>query len=270
MKDLVIGMLGSGISLFEVDFVGRDIQHFRSFVDGHCNVVAGAPVPESWMRDVAGYDGPYVIGTKPIGRSSHAMISRGNDPVFSDFISWVIKALFVAEARNITKETAQDHFPTTTMFGNDYKDMFINAISTVGNYGDIYGRGMQRCSGGGGEGGSPADQGEDDQNEYVAFCFSRLPANKPNTGESRMLTSYPFGKTEINDDDILLAAEPSINGTLKAINNRGFLRCGIVQSPTTVGFANYNETSERWTGMDADFCRGLAAALFAGHDDPPV
>ena len=46
VKDLVIGMLGSGISLFEVDFVGRDIQHFRSFVDGHCNVVAGAPVTE--------------------------------------------------------------------------------------------------------------------------------------------------------------------------------------------------------------------------------
>jgi general L-amino acid transport system substrate-binding protein len=47
--------------------------------------------------------------------------------------------------------------------------------------------------------------------------------------------------------------------TLKAVKERGALSCGVSQG--VLGFSAQDETKE-WTGIDADFCRALAAAIF--------
>src|SRR5271155_1261610 len=47
--------------------------------------------------------------------------------------------------------------------------------------------------------------------------------------------------------------------TLKAIKERGVVACGVSQGVT--GFSMQSERGE-WTGLDVDFCRALAAAIF--------
>ena len=50
--------------------------------------------------------------------------------------------------------------------------------------------------------------------------------------------------------------------TLKAVKERGAVACGVSQG--VIGFSAQTEDKE-WSGIDADFCRALAAAIF---DDP--
>lgn len=50
--------------------------------------------------------------------------------------------------------------------------------------------------------------------------------------------------------------------TLKAVTERGAVACGVSQG--VIGFSAQSE-DKSWTGIDADFCRALAAAIF---DDP--
>src|SRR5882762_2521328 len=47
--------------------------------------------------------------------------------------------------------------------------------------------------------------------------------------------------------------------TLKAIKDRGLLSCGV--GPGTPGFS-FPDDKGNWTGLDVDFCRAVAAALF--------
>jgi general L-amino acid transport system substrate-binding protein len=47
--------------------------------------------------------------------------------------------------------------------------------------------------------------------------------------------------------------------TLKSVKERGAVVCGVSQG--VVGFSAQSENGE-WTGIDADFCRALAAAIF--------
>lgn len=47
--------------------------------------------------------------------------------------------------------------------------------------------------------------------------------------------------------------------TLKAVKDRGHLICGVSEGLS--GFSSANDKSE-WNGLDADFCRALAAAIF--------
>ena len=51
--------------------------------------------------------------------------------------------------------------------------------------------------------------------------------------------------------------------TLAAVKRRGYLRCGVHQG--LVGFA-YTDNRGDWRGFDVDFCRAMAAAIFADAD----
>ena len=57
-----------------------------------------------------------------------------------------------------------------------------------------------------------------------------------------------------------IAASPALSAssTLKAIKDRGALKCGITQA--LAGFA-FADKQGKWQGFDVDFCRALAAAL---------
>jgi general L-amino acid transport system substrate-binding protein len=60
----------------------------------------------------------------------------------------------------------------------------------------------------------------------------------------------------------LVPANPSAAQTLKAVKERGTLNCGVSQG--LMGFSSADEKGA-WTGLDVDFCRAVAAAIF---DDP--
>ncbi|MEJ0076900.1 MAG: amino acid ABC transporter substrate-binding protein [Alphaproteobacteria bacterium] len=57
----------------------------------------------------------------------------------------------------------------------------------------------------------------------------------------------------------LLASAAASSQTLKAVKERGAVSCGVSQG--VIGFSAQSE-EKAWTGIDADFCRALAAAIF--------
>ena len=57
---------------------------------------------------------------------------------------------------------------------------------------------------------------------------------------------------------LVLAAEAAAQ-TLQAVKQRGTLICGVSQG--VLGFSSRSERDE-WSGLDVDFCRALAAAIF--------
>jgi general L-amino acid transport system substrate-binding protein len=57
----------------------------------------------------------------------------------------------------------------------------------------------------------------------------------------------------------MFAASMANAGTLDDIKAKGFVQCGVSQG--LIGFSN-PDAQNNWTGMDVDFCRALAAAIF--------
>src|SRR5437763_14446838 len=57
----------------------------------------------------------------------------------------------------------------------------------------------------------------------------------------------------------LLVLGDARSQTLKAVKERGAVACGVSQG--VIGFSAQSEDKE-WSGIDADFCRALAAAIF--------
>ena len=214
----------------------------ESFVNGRCNVIAHGDILDSEgpVRN-AGYTGEYITSTMLHSRLPAAMMTRSDDIEFSDFVNWVLLSLIHAEELNITKDTA-DTLPITgsSTFGEEYESMFIDAIKAVGNDGEMY----------------QAHWGEVNPRKRI---------NEINNGDTGLLFSFPFGHTKIPldmSDNQVPRTVP--NSTLETIATRGRLRCGIVvdhgQSP---GFADYDTDTDKWHGLDVEFCRGLGAALFA-------
>jgi len=55
-------------------------------------------------------------------------------------------------------------------------------------------------------------------------------------------------------------AKESTGDTLKVVQDRGYLVCGVSQG--LPGFSNTNDQGE-WQGLDVDFCRAVAAGIFS-------
>nr|WP_163271455.1 amino acid ABC transporter substrate-binding protein [Chelativorans alearense] len=60
---------------------------------------------------------------------------------------------------------------------------------------------------------------------------------------------------------IALAAVPASGATLDDVKNRDALRCGV--NTGLPGFASQNDQGE-WQGLDVDYCKAVAAAVFEG------
>ncbi len=58
---------------------------------------------------------------------------------------------------------------------------------------------------------------------------------------------------------LAFAAQPAFAQTLKTVKDRGTLICGV--SEGLPGFSNPDDSC-KWTGIDVDVCRGIAAAIF--------
>jgi general L-amino acid transport system substrate-binding protein len=57
----------------------------------------------------------------------------------------------------------------------------------------------------------------------------------------------------------LAAVTAASAGTLDDVKAKGFIQCGVSQG--LIGFSNPDDQNN-WTGMDVDFCRAVASALF--------
>jgi general L-amino acid transport system substrate-binding protein len=57
----------------------------------------------------------------------------------------------------------------------------------------------------------------------------------------------------------VVAVSAAQAGTLDDVKAKGFIQCGVSQG--LIGFSNPDEQNN-WTGLDVDFCRALASAIF--------
>ncbi len=48
--------------------------------------------------------------------------------------------------------------------------------------------------------------------------------------------------------------------TLDDVKEQGFVQCGVSQG--LPGFSNPDDPAGNWTGIDVDYCKGVAAAVF--------
>ena len=208
------------------------------FLSGLCNVVPGSPPPTTAIFNAfGGYEGKIAVGTRRFSKDPLSLLSRGDDATFADLCTWVIRALFAAEAMNITQEQASD-FPSTLVFGEENQDMFKHVIATLGNFAEFYERTIGPW-----------------------FPRSDYSMNFINDGTTGLLYAFPLGNLDedvVNKNELELIA-PITNGTLESIASNDLLRCGIVAS-NRPGFAVLNESSQTWQGFDVDFCAAIAAA----------
>ena len=167
------------------------------------------------------------------------MVTRSGDPEFSDLVNWVFQSLLYAEARNVTMETADTFIETGEVFGEQYTDMFRNALGAVGNYAEIYDRHLQSIS-------------------------PRLKINMLNNGETGLLYSYPLGSITT------IGPGPIEDGVIESIIQRGFLRCGIpLRTDQSSGATeDMPETSsEDSAKLGIEFCKAISASVLQRAPD---
>lgn len=201
---------------------------FSNFLMGLCNAIATeSPVTVQALLRAFGYTEELALSQKQHSHYELALNSLDSDPEWADFLNAVTMALLSAEGSGITKETA-DQIGQTALFGVTYQDMFINAIKSGGNFGDIF-----------------------------DFPVPRTGRNMLNNGSSGILASPSLGH-EVHSNR-------RQDGRLSSILERGTLMCGIRGGRP--GFAVYNVTTSEWEGLDVSFCKLLAAGLFSGSEE---
>jgi hypothetical protein len=90
---------------------------------------------------------PYVILLNLVAPSlvlddgdNRCLVTRQDDPQFSSFVYWVVASTVYAEERGITQATADRMPKTVNLFGDDFREMLIVAIKSVGSYYEILDR----------------------------------------------------------------------------------------------------------------------------------
>lgn len=199
------------------------------FRDGGCNVLAGEQIDLLTGNEADILSGDFVLGSTVHSKEPIALVTRDDDLLFSDFCNWMLHALITAEeVRTSGASTSLSDLPTPTFFGDAFTYMFHDAVTLVGDYGQIYERHLEK---------------------YVP----RSEANRINHGISPAMFAVPFGNLQ---PDVV----PNVSGgKLEEVRDRGHLRCGI--SPGAF-FAEFDGST--WTGLDVSFCQALSAAIFDG------
>ena len=211
---------------------------YGGLIEGECNLLAAEGAFASydyvasqvWNGSSVDMDN-FEISQGYFSREPIAAITRTDDPEFSDFVNAILMAMEVAEQQNITQDTAH-LLPQTTLFGEEYKNMFRDAVAYGGNYMEFY-------------------------NKSTGQYQGRSKLDFLNNGSSGLLYPHPFGQIQNDRGDMPLGH------TLFEILMRGQLHCGIPADQP--GFATKEESG--LSGMDVDFCRALSAALFGGDTD---
>jgi ABC-type amino acid transport substrate-binding protein len=210
----------------------KDTENFyKNFLEldaYSCNVLAGDLFETANATLLAaGLEGGYEVYPKVFSKEPLAIVTRQDDSPWSDFVNWIVLALLRAETSS--------SFQPPIVFGEQYSNMFIDAIKEVGNYGDLYAK-------------------------HLEDIVPRTAVNElvNESDPSGLLYAMPFGNLTT------IGSDPAINSTLYKIRERGYLKCGISKRAI---FALQNATTDIWSGFDVDFCRALSAAIFDGSPD---
>lgn len=200
---------------------------YNGFMTDACDVMAGNQfdLMESVIRS-KGYEGEYYVGSNIQSRDPLSLVTRDDDPVWSDFVNWIVEALITASERDFTLLSSLHSFEKTPLFGREFSDMFVRALGSTGSYQELYDR-------------------------HFTSLLPRSTLNDINAGGLPLLYSMPFGNTAV------MGRAPQPGSMLATIVDRGYLRCGI----SLRAIFAINVTNE-WYGFDVDYCRALAAAIF--------
>lgn len=204
---------------------------YDALSNGICNVLAGGvfEIAEQVARS-NGFMGNYSVGNVTLSREPLALATREDDPSWSDFVNAVLTSLMHAEEKRIGLSNAIAMGANPELFGSSFSSMFVHAVMTVGNYGEMYRR-------------------------HLEPLVPRQRINEINNGSEPLIYSYPFGNMLAN------GREPLPESTLAQVRERGWLQCGVGQ---LAGFAEFNTTTQEWSGLDVDVCRAISAAIFNG------
>lgn len=100
--------------------MGRGVDLIDPLVAGDCNVTGTKNTSFNEKEVIeAGFTGDWAGGRSVYTRDTSSIITYGGDTRFADFVNWVMYALMLSEARNITKEDAASLFPSALPFGNN-------------------------------------------------------------------------------------------------------------------------------------------------------
>jgi len=228
-----------------------DIQaSVKSFMMQECNVIHCAAFFQiQQIMSAFNYNGEFHSSDHPYTINSLNPVTRSDDPMWTWFVDWVVQSTFEAERVGITMDNVDDdpqgqqqpRFVHTNVFGDEYQNMFYDAIATSGNFQEMYER-------------------------RINPQFLKRPAMSygVNSADSGMMRSRTFGKME------LLGPDPRTYGTMTMVASKGALQCGITASQP--GFAVKVIQQENGTatvayqGMDVDYCRAIAAAILGNPD----
>lgn len=112
-----------------------------SLTSGVCNAVAGSffdVIPAA----IGNYSGLYQVFVNRFTEQPLVLVTRQDDPLWSQLVYWINAGLFYAEEEGITQSTA-DAMPLVETFGSSLRDMFRQSVNAVGNYGEVYARHVQ-------------------------------------------------------------------------------------------------------------------------------
>ena len=117
-----------------------------AFISEKCNAFGGGShdISEANVR-ISGFSGDYEVGNHRHSKEQFAIVTRKDDPQFTNFVRWIVYSTFYAEEKGIGISNA-DMMPQTNLFGPLYRDMFFNVINAVGNHGEMYSRSVEVLS----------------------------------------------------------------------------------------------------------------------------
>ena len=237
--------------MFSVAFLVRTSQpkdHIAYLNNGTCNVLAkdSVALPEIRLRK-EGYLGDYKIGKRIFSREPLALATRDNDSEWTDLVNSVVQLFYTAESLNLTQSQARDALdkPPSSSWeqanSNVLNIRMLQLVAEFGNYLELYERTLQAIV--------PREA-----LNYLYKDDSNL--NEANTSNATgLLYYYPWGNI------MAVGPGPLPGHTLKEVKTRGYLVCGVLPKP---GFAQYDDETKSWSGLDVDFCKALNAAIHVG------
>lgn len=207
---------------------------YEKYKNGTCNLFAG----EQFDLAVLENQGlSYEVGDDVLAKELISMVTRDGDPKWSDFVNYIVQSSMTAEELRLSSgDFVATDLETTEFFGSDYATMFQDANEVVGSYDQIYKR-------------------------HLEDLVPRSSANQINLGYTAAMYAKPLGNLTNRSPDQMSSS------TIENIRKRGKLTVGI--TPDHPMFAKAVGGGE-YKGIDADFAKAVAAALFDGMIDGRV
>ncbi|KAI2496977.1 general L-amino acid-binding periplasmic protein AapJ [Fragilaria crotonensis] len=113
--------------LFPESIVVPKISSSEAFaaLGTECNAIGSDSTD---VAALAGNSSRYELGANRYSKEPLALVTREDDPQWTNFVRWVVHATIYAEEKYITRVTA-DAMPKCDLFGTVLRNMFVDAIN---------------------------------------------------------------------------------------------------------------------------------------------